>query len=92
MHLCTCTDELIQLDYQVTVVPGIVPSVVDLNHIRATLVGPNAKFLLQCGPNANVLSEDVRMRIKLRKAEVYESSVNIAIQLVCLNILETAKF
>jgi hypothetical protein len=58
-----CTDELIQLDYQVTVVPGIVPTVVDLNHIRATLVGPNAKFLLQCGPNANVLPEDVRMQI-----------------------------
>ena len=39
-----CTDELLQLDYQVTVVPGVVPSVVDLNHIRATLVWPNAKF------------------------------------------------
>ena len=58
-----CTDELLQLDYQVTVVPGVEPSVVDLNHIRATLVWPNAKFLLQCGPNGNVLPEDVRMRI-----------------------------
>ena len=46
-----------------TDVPGVMPGVVDLNHIRATLVGQNAKFLLQCGPNANVLRGDVRMRI-----------------------------
>ena len=58
-----CTVELLELDYQVTVVHGVMPGVVDLNHIRATLVGQNAKFLLQCGPNANVLTGDVRMRI-----------------------------
>ena len=58
-----CTGELLEFYYQVTVVPGVMPSVVDLNHIRATLVGPNAKFLLQCGPTENVLPEDVPMRI-----------------------------
>ena len=56
-----CTDELIELYYQVTVVSCVMPSVVD--HIQATLVGQNAKFLLQCGPIANVLTGDVCMRI-----------------------------
>ena len=58
-----CTGELLEFYYQVTVVPGVMPSVVDLNHIQKTLIGPNVKFLLQCGPNANVLTGDVRMRI-----------------------------
>ena len=58
-----CTVELLELDYLVTVVPGVVPGVVNLDHIRATLEGQNGKFLFQCGPNANVLTGDVRMRI-----------------------------
>ena len=56
-----CTVELLELDYQVTVVPGVMPSVVDLDHIRATLVGQNAKFLLQCGPISKVMTGDVRI-------------------------------
>ena len=41
-----CTVELLELDYQVTVVAGVMPSVVDLHNIRTTLVGKNTKFLV----------------------------------------------
>ena len=58
-----CIGELLELYYQVTVVPGVMPSVVDLHNIRTTLVGKNAKFLVQCRQNANVLTGHVLMRI-----------------------------